>query len=198
MGASDAANTGAQAASDDVQKVVIEGKRLSGPKWASRFPGSQSLDDLNQDFGPHARSFVDAIHDAGGGTRISATYRPRERAYLMHYSYLVGNGDVQPKDVPGMDGVNIDWVHDTDKESVQAAAALAKAFDIVYAPALISRHTEGAAVDMTITGIIGKDMVNGAGKTVRINNKSDLNGVGSSYGVYKLNSDPPHWSDDGH
>jgi hypothetical protein len=27
---------------------------------------------------------------------------------------------------------------------------------------------------------------------------SDLHGIGATYGVNKLATDPPHWSDDGH
>jgi uncharacterized Zn-binding protein involved in type VI secretion len=35
-------------------------------------------------------------------------------------------------------------------------------------------------------------------KDVTIKKMSDLHAVGASYGVHKLVSDPPHWSDDGH
>lgn len=75
---------------------------------------------------------------------------------------------------------------------------MAKAFGIVYPPALISRHTERCAIDMTVSGIVGKKIKNASNEEVEIKKLSDLNAVGASYGVNKLVSDPPHWSDDGH
>lgn len=152
---------------------------------------------MNSDFAPKAKQFIGALEDAGVTVRINATRRPRERAYLMHYSSAIANKKVKPEDVPAMDGVHINWVHDTEKESINAAAALAKAYDIVYPPALISRHSEGGDVDMTLGNYVGKEIMNAEGKKIEINNKSDLNGLGAGYGVYKLKSDPPHWSDNG-
>jgi len=97
-----------------------------------------------------------------------------------------------------MNGVNIDWVHDTDAESIQAAHAMVTGFGIVFPPALISRHTERAAVDISITGIIGRTIKDASGQDVLIHHMSDLFPVGASYGARKLVSDPPHWSDNGH
>ena len=42
-----------------------------------------------------------------------------------------------------------------------------------------------------------------SGNEVRLSSPSSgtnttLHGVGASYGVFKLVSDPPHWSDNGH
>lgn len=51
---------------------------------------------------------------------------------------------------------------------------------------------------MTITGITGKLLKNANGTEVYIQSQSSLHAVGATYGVYKLLSDPPHWSDDGH
>ncbi len=50
---------------------------------------------------------------------------------------------------------------------------------------------------MTITGVIGKTIVTKLNIETPIKNNSDLYSVGASYGVIKLISDPPHWSDDG-
>lgn len=176
----------------------VPAKDKSGSQWVSRFPGSARLDDLDPTFKAKAEKFIDAIESAGGTVNIAATYRPRERAYLMHYSSKVSRGDIKADQVPAMEGVNIDWVHDSDDESKKAASAMVKGYAIVYPPALISRHTERAAVDMTITGIVGKKIKNASGEDIEIKKLSDLNAVGASYGVNKLVSDPPHWSDDGH
>jgi hypothetical protein len=97
-----------------------------------------------------------------------------------------------------MNGVNIDWVHDTEQASRQAAQAMVNGYGIVFPPALISRHTERAAVDMSITGIVGRTIKDASGQDVVIHSMSELFPVGASYGVRKLVSDPPHWSDDGH
>jgi hypothetical protein len=164
----------------------------------AKFPGSARLDDLEPIFKANASKFIDAIKAAGGSVSIAATYRPRERAYLMHFSAMIARGDITSDKVPAMDGVNIDWVHDTEAESKKAATAMAKGFTIVYPPALISRHTERAAVDMTIGGMIGKKIKDASNKDVEVKKLSDLHAVGASYGVHKLVSDPPHWSDDGH
>ena len=184
----------------DTTPAVAEApaKEKSGAHWVSRFLGSASLDDLNPTFKAKAGKFIDAIKAAGGAVSIAATYRPRERAYLMHYSSKISLGDIKADKVPAMDGVNIDWVHDSGDESKKAASAMAKGYTIVYPPALISRHTEKSAVDMTITGIVGKKIKNASGEEVEIKKLSDLNAVGATYGVNKLVSDPPHWSDDGH
>jgi len=176
----------------------VPAKEKSGAQWVSRFPGSASLDDLVPTFKAKAEKFIDAIKAAGGSVNVAATYRPRERAYLMHYSSKISRGDIAADKVPAMDGVNIDWVHDSDDASKKAASAMAKGYTIVYPPALISRHTEKAAIDMTITGIVGQKIKNASGEDVEIKKLSDLNAVGATYGVNELVSDPPHWSDDGH
>lgn len=173
-------------------------KEKSGASWVNKFPGSTSTDDLDPVFRDKVKKFLAAIADAGGSVAIAATYRPRERAYLMHYSSKVSRGDIEAAKVPAMAGVDIEWVHASEEASKKAASAMAKAFGIVYPPALISRHTERCAIDMTVSGIVGKKIKNASNEEVEIKKLSDLNAVGASYGVNKLVSDPPHWSDDGH
>lgn len=176
----------------------VPAKEKSGTAWVSRFPTSTSTDDLDSTFKDNVEKFILAIKEAGGAVRISATYRPKERAYLMHYSSRISRGDIAADKVPAMDGVNIDWLHDSDEASKKAATAMANGYAIVYPPALTSRHTEKAAIDMSVTGIVGQKVKDASGKEVEIKKLSDLNAVGATYAVHKLVSDPPHWSDDGH
>jgi hypothetical protein len=176
----------------------VPAKEKSGAQWVAKFPGSASLDELEPTFKSNVTKFIDAIKAAGGTVNIAATYRPRERAYLMHFSAMINRGDIAADKVPAMDGVSIDWVHDSEVESKKAATAMVKGYGIVYPPALISRHTERAAVDMTIGGMIDKKIKDASGKDVEIKKLSDLHAVGATYSVHKLVSDPPHWSDDGH
>lgn len=172
-------------------------KELSGPQWASRFPTSTSCDDLAAPFRGDVNRFISAIQAAGGSVRISATYRPKERAYLMHYSAAIARGSIAPSRVPAMAGVDIEWDHGADDESRAAAREMAASYNIVYPPALRSRHTERGAIDMTISGLRNKTVRDASGADVLIKKDSDLYAVGESYGVKKLRSDPPHWSDNG-
>ncbi len=120
----------------------------------------------------------------------------------MHYSAAIARKKIEPEKVPPMDGVMIEWVHPSKDASIRAAAAMAKAYDIVYPPALSSNHTRRRAIDMRISGIVGKSVTKADGTNVTIqkhsDTDSDLFSVGASYNVFKLVSDKPHWSDDGH
>jgi hypothetical protein len=76
-------------------------------------------------------------------------------------------------------------------------------FDIVFQPSLASRHIPGLAIDMTISWSGTIKVRNASGKDVALSTPVDdtnttLHGIGASYGVRKLLSDPPHWSDNGH
>ena len=171
---------------------------LCGSAWISKFPTSRDLQDLDVSFRDKVRAFIAAIHAAGGSVSISATLRPPERAYLMHYSWEVAKGNIAPDKVPGYPGVFIEWDHGNLASSRAAAQAMVNGYQIVYKPSLTSNHSQGKAIDMTIAGHRGRSIVDKSGTAVKIKSDSDLYRVGSSYGVVKLRSDPPHWSADGH
>lgn len=177
--------------------VNVSSKELSGVQWVSRFPTSRAVSDLSEKFQSNVNQFISAVQQAGGSVSIAATYRPKERAFLMHYSHAIANEKVKAGDVPEMAGVTIDWEHGTLAKSKAAAAAMVAGYAIVYAPSLVSRHTERNAIDMTISGIKKKTMKDASGVDVLIQNDSDLYKVGASFGVKKLVTDPPHWSVDG-
>lgn len=183
---------------DTAPAVANVSRELSGAQWVSRFPGSSSTEDLAPNFRSSASNFISALKSAGATVHISATYRPRERAYLMHYSAKIAKGVISPSDVPPMNGVNIEWDHGDAAQSQQAAQSMVNGYGIVFPPALISRHTERAAIDMTISGIIGRTMKNAEGTDIEITSNTILYQVGATYGCHKLLTDPPHWSDDGH
>lgn len=89
-------------------------------------------------------------------------------------------------------------------ESEAASSALASAFRTVYRPARNSRHCEGRAVDMNISWSGDLEIANRDGVVIKITSSPRdgsnvaLHAIGASYGVFKLVSDPPHWSSDGH
>lgn len=190
-------------------------REKSGAQWASRFRGSTSLDDLRGSFKGKAEAFVGALRAAGATVIISATYRPPERAYLMHWSWRIAKRGFDPADVPVMEGVDISWKHDDEEgkysaqRSQAAARAMVDAFDIQrlgVAPALRSRHTLGFGIDMNV-GWSGMLVVPDAygfivevGTLPRSGRNTQLHRVAASYSVIKYNRagrDDPHWSDNG-
>jgi hypothetical protein len=73
---------------------------LSGPSWASKFPDSKSVSDLAPAFGQDATAFMAAMNHAGITVRMLSTLRPPERAYLMHFSWLMAKRQLSPLKVP--------------------------------------------------------------------------------------------------
>lgn len=179
-------------------------QRLSGDHWHPFFPTSRSIADLTSPFRERVLAFQKAMVDGGAQIIIAATYRPRERAYLMHYSSRLFNRTISPENIPAMAGVDVEWVHYTRAGSFQAAADMVEAYGTAGNPvALSSRHTQRLAIDWNITWQNNLSVRDANGRVVTIgeprNGASNqaLWRVGSSYGVIKLANDPPHWSVDG-
>jgi hypothetical protein len=184
----------------------------SGPAWVARFPGSASPDDCIEPFRSSLKAFLAALAAAGAQVDIAATFRPSERAYLMHWSWKIAKNLVDPRAVPAMSGVDIDWVHRTASgdadlpKSRSAASQMVSRYGLVSQPALASRHTERRAVDMDISWSGSLSIRNADGTPNRISTEprsgmnEDLIAVGQGYGVIKaeFDGDPPHWSEDGH
>jgi hypothetical protein len=178
---------------------------LSGPQWCARFPTSVSLDDLLPDFGDRVRAFLSRLRAGGATVEVNATFRPPERAYLMHWCCMVGESGQDPSAVPHLAGVNIDWSHGGSTSSARAAARQMMArYQIRFPAALVSRHTQRRAIDMTIgwRGALHITDFDGHAHTIdggpRNGANPQLIRVAATFGVIKLVSDPPHWSDDGH
>ncbi len=183
---------------------------LSGASWVAQYPTSTDTTTLTGDFRTNADSFIAALRTAGATVVISATFRPLERAHLMHYSYRVGHGGLPPASVPAYPGIDIQWVHTNSlgqpdpAASRDAARAMVLAYEITYAPALTTRHTDGLAVDMTISWTGDLTIANADGTTTTITSvprsgqNTELHAVGATYNVIKLVPDRPHWSSDGH
>ena len=123
---------------------------LSGPQWVQRFPTSRNVNDLKPAFAKDVGAFLDALKAAGAKVDINATFRPKERAYLMHWAWLVSKGGMDPSKVPAMPGLVINWDHGTLAKSRAAARQMVNGYGMVFIAALNSKHTEGLAIDMTI------------------------------------------------
>ena len=181
---------------------------LSGQQWCSRFPNSSDPDTLAEPFRTNAKRFLAALKAAGATVKIAATRRSKERAWLMHYAWRIAREGLYLAVVPQLEGVDIQWIHPTLKDSYAAAEAMVKAYGIVHRPALTSRHIEGRAIDMNIVFQSCLKIARADGAIIKIgyevssayvdgNKSPELHAVGASYGVHKLVSDPPHWSEDG-
>jgi hypothetical protein len=187
----------------------------SGRQWVSKYKGSASLRDLRWPFRDSVEAFIDALREAGAKVTISATYRPPERAYLMHWSWLIVKKGIDPAAVPSMEKINIVWTHEgpdgkySREASITAAREMVNGFDIQHlgtAPALQSRHTLGLGIDMTICWAGTLIIPDADGNIVKIHSfprsgmNLQLHRVGATYGVIKFNRagrDEPHWSDNG-
>lgn len=181
---------------------------LSGAAWwhanEGKFPTSHSVDDLKQPFRANVAAFIAAMRDAGATVSIGATLRHPTRAHLMHYCVKVAKGQIAPGQVPAVAGCDIKWDHGNLAKSKAAAQEMATLFEIVHPASLTSLHIFARAIDMTIgwSGTLAIKDAQGAVKSIGAprNGKENaaLHKVGASYKVFKLVSDPPHWSDTGH
>lgn len=179
----------------------------SGAAWwrahQGNYPNSARVADLATPFRRKVTAFLDALEDAGATVSIASTRRDARRAQLMAHSWRIARGELDVDAAPTILGVPIAWQHATPARSRAAAQEMVDLFDIAYEPALASLHIQGRAIDMTIgwTGTLrirnrsGTRLAIGAPRSGSANR--DLHAVGASYGVLKLLSDPPHWSETG-
>lgn len=177
---------------------------LSGPQWCARYPTSHRIQDLAPGFQACVLPFHAALVEAGANISIGATLRPKERGFLMHSAWRIVRENASPKAIPAFPGVDIDWTHGGNLAAARKAAlSMVIGFDLAFKPSLGSRHYDGRAIDWTISWIGTLNIRNRAGTLLslkqapRDGQNRDLWAVGAGYGVHKLPSDPPHWSDDG-
>jgi hypothetical protein len=181
---------------------------LSGKDWwrtnQAQYPNSREINDLDPGFQTQVEDFIGALRDAGAIVIVSSTRRNAIRAYLMHYSWRVAYGDIEPEDVPKRGGVDIEWDHGDLESSRNGAEEMVKLFGMAHIASLTSNHIRGKAIDMTISwrdaliirrsGRIEAKIESGT----RTGRNRELHEVAYSiFGVRKLLSDPPHWSQNG-
>jgi hypothetical protein len=179
----------------------------SGAQWVEKFPTSTKTSDLSQPFRANFESFQKAMKDAGISVRITASRRPRERAYLMHYAWMITKGKINPADVPPMAGIDIIWDHSQSKTGAGEMVDGYGIGSLHLPPSLNSRHIDGLAIDTVLSwhGDIKIHFKNGFIRTLvgepRDSTHPDLIAAGESYGVIHMkpaSADKVHWSDDGH
>jgi hypothetical protein len=180
----------------------------SGADWwhanQARFPNSAAIADLVPPFRDNLTAFVAALKEAGATVKVSATRRNRSRAQLMHFSWRIAHDSIAPGDVPAIAGCAIQWDHGDPAASKQGAQEMVDLFGIAFQPSLTSLHIEGRAIDMTIGWTAPIQVRDKSGRARPVDaprsgdTNRDLHAIGTTYGVIKLASDPPHWSDNGH
>jgi hypothetical protein len=182
---------------------------LSGRVWVGRFPTERTTAGLEPKFRGRTIRFITAMEAAGIEVKVNATKRPEERAYLMHWSWRIAREGYDPALVPAHPNVDIRWTHPTPDASKKAAADMVAAYALAYKPSLTSKHIakagQGAkAIDMSLFWEGKVTVIDASGQPIEVDslygNESNtvLHRVGATYGVYKLVSDQPHWSDNGH
>jgi hypothetical protein len=196
----------------DYPSSCLAGTQPSGPAWVSKYPYSDSLNGLAQPFRGDVIRFIDAMTQAGIKEKTVQTFRPAQRAYLMHYSWLIAHHQITPQKVPAFPAgkpdaknpypgtVDICWAHLTSTgevdltASIKAATQMAVAYGIdsryKHAPAYPTEHSVGDAIDMTTVWTANKiAIVNAHGEKVTISTSphSGLNrqliAVGATYHV---------------
>jgi len=189
-------------------------KTKSGSFWVTwanaHAKNSTSVDDLVEPFKANAKAFIKALTDAGATVDVGTTTRSAKRAYLFHWCWRIGLGKAKASEATAMTGVDIEWDHGDAEKSKKGAKEMIDGFGLAVppnstnAPALLTNHTPGKAVDMNITstGTVKFKKKDGTEESVAfmqdVNQNTKLHGVGASYGVKKLTTDAPHWSLDGH
>ncbi len=189
-------------------------KTKSGTFWVTwanvNAKNSTSVEDLVEPFKSNAKAFIKALRDAGASVSVSTTRRSDKRAYLFHWCWKIGLGKAKASGATAMAGVDIEWDHGDAAKSKQGAKEMISGFGLAVppnstnAPALLSNHILGKAIDMDIawTGTLKVKKKDGTGESVLfmadVNKNTKLHAVGASYGVKKLATDAPHWSLDGH
>lgn len=182
---------------------------LSGADWwranQGKYPNSNSVDSLAPGFRSRVEDFLACLRQAGATVVIRSTRRDATRAYLMHYSWRVAHGDIDPKGVPPRSGVKLEWDHGDLEKSRQGAAEMVRLFGMAHVAALNSNHIRGEAIDMNITWKDTLVLTRPAPLLARIESRPrtgagnrELHEIGATvFGVKKLRSDPPHWSSNG-
>ena len=135
-------------------------KTKSGTFWVTwanvNAKNSTSVEDLVEPFKANAKAFIKALRDAGAIVSVSTTRRSDKRAYLFHWCWKIGLGKAKASDATAMAGVDIEWDHGDAAKSKQGAKEMISGFGLAVppnstnAPALLSNHTPGKAIDMDI------------------------------------------------
>ena len=179
--------------------------------WANtNAKNSKSVEDLAEPFRSRVKDFIAALEAAGADVEVTATLRHPKRAYLFHWSWLIAVANTKASAAGPLAGVDIKWDHGSAAASKKGAREMVDGFGLAVppksknAPSLTSLHIKGEAIDLDISwsGNLSVKMKDGSVLSVPFKSSANANAklhkVGASYGVFKLKTDEPHWSINGH
>ncbi|GAB4446738.1 MAG: hypothetical protein Kow0031_29360 [Anaerolineae bacterium] len=203
----------------DEQTDKPERELLSGEHWVKKFPASDQLADLESAFGQSVTKFINAIEKGGASIEILSTQWPPERAYMMHFAWLIANDEIHPRQVPPIEEIDFDtdvsttlevvWWHGNLEDSQKAAEEMLEAFgidELEEPPVLASRHVSGEAIDMRISWSGSLTLVGPGEEEITIESgpndetNEELIGIAAMFGVFHYedpDEDAVHWSVDG-
>ena len=185
-------------------KAAVSDDKLSGAHWTKQFPGSNKVDALIEPFKKNVTSFMGMLRSNKADISVAATYRPPERAWLMHWAWFIAKGKISYSKIGTIANpykIDIVWDHGDKKSTLKAAQAMVAAYKMKHQAALTSQHTARKAIDMNISGlpevlkIDGKDYPIGTADPKE--NKALWFISQHQFAVVKRADDPPHWSVDG-
>lgn len=203
-----------------------------GPRWTARFENpeteAEKLAALERkhpgDFADRLRNLLGQFRDQGAEAWVYSTVRSPERGYLIYGSFILGRArtaDEVDRRVAKLERLNrewgleipIRWRHpDGTTATIEAAQAMANAYDVVYATEWGARHSShytGLAADfavldlprqVTLTAPDGGNPhrfdLSGSDEARDLNLTPELiRWVERAFGFRKLRGDYPHWSD---
>ncbi len=157
---------------EDTFEPAPDGAPL-GPGWYERYKNPTTEDGHftalakarpRSDFAARARSLVEQLRAQGATVFIDASFRYRERGYLMYGAYWLGEANSarqvrqRARSLDRLQRrhrlkVDIRWQHpDGWRATQEAARKMAEAYRVVYATrrgALNSNHYDGEAIDIS-------------------------------------------------
>lgn len=203
-----------------------------GPRWTARFRNPETEEEMLAalerrnagDFTERLRELLRQLDEQGAETWVYSTVRSPERGYLIYGSFILSRartGAQVRERVEKLERLNrewgldipIRWKHpDGTQATIDAALAMANAYDVVYATEYGARHSThytGLAVDfgavalprrLTLTAPDGSAThefdLSAADQPRDLNLTPELiEWVERHFGMRKLRSDYPHWTD---
>jgi hypothetical protein len=157
---------------------------LSGKdRWRANqanYPNSQDIDELESGFRLKTDDFVGSLRHARATLVVNSTRRNPIRADLMHYSWKVAYGELDPKDLPKRGGLAFEWDHGDLEKSRKGEEEMVKLFGMVHIAALSSGGRRGSVARTELGG--GE-----AGSSDRVGRKSQGTSVSRNYRLGRSN-----------
>lgn len=203
-----------------------------GPRWTARFRNPETEEEMLAalarknpgDFTDRVRTLLQQLDAQGAETYVYSTVRSPERGYLIYGAFILSRAQSAEQVRARIDklerlnrewGLNVPirWAHpDGIEATIEAAQAMANAYDVVYATERGARHSShytGLAIDFAAVDLPRRITLTAPdGSASRAFDLSDaeqprdlnltpemIEWVEVHFGLRKLRRDYPHWTD---